>query len=106
MELKKVRKMIRECENQGELYALREHLENKGIKFLIKRWNQYEPIDSNNCNLFFEDDGSIYIQLPPAWSCGFKNIKMFSYNIKIKKGNKPTWEENFYVDKLRDSHKV
>ncbi len=84
MEIKEIRRNIRECKNIDEFYTLRESLENKGIKLTVKRWHYYELIDSKNCNIYFDKDGSVYIQLPPNWSIRFKNINQFSYNVKIE----------------------
>ncbi len=105
MKIKEIRKKIRECKSELEFYAFREHLENQGIRLFAKRWGYYEPINTNNGTIYFEDDGSIYIQLPPAWSMSYKDIKIFSYNVSMTKENKPSFEEHFYRDKLKEDRR-
>ncbi len=104
MEIKEIRKRIRGCKNIDEFYALREHLENRGVELMVRRWNCYEMIDSKNCNIYFEDDGSVHIQLPPAWSINYKNINCFSYNVKMRKGRKPSFKSHHYKNKLKEKN--
>jgi len=53
-------------------------------KLMIRRRGRYECCDSKNADIHIFEDLSIKVYLPPNWSCSFKDIKHFSYNIEMR----------------------
>ena len=84
MDIKEIRKHIRKCRTETELRKIIESFEFMGYKLMVRRRGYYECCDTKNADVHIFKDGSITVYLPPNWSCRFKNIKQFSYNIKIR----------------------
>ena len=82
MDNKEFRKKIRKCKNIEEIQDLIDSLNREGY-FYVKRWGYWELALASEIYTF-KDNSRIHIPLPPAWSCSFKDIKTFSYNVRIK----------------------
>lgn len=80
MNSKEFRKLIRKCKTESEIQNLFKTYIDRYVIF-VRRRNIFEPIEC--CNSIFISKNRVQILLPPAWSCSFKDIKLFSYNIKI-----------------------
>ena len=84
IDIKEIRKNIRKCRTNTELRKLIEVFEFMGYKLMVRRRGIYECCDTKNADIDIREDYSIKVYLPLNWSCRFKNIKQFSYNIKMR----------------------
>ena len=75
---KEFRKKIRLCKTERELQNL---INNHDV--WVKRRGLYEKISCYRSVFLCKETGRIIVLLPPAWSCSFKNIAIFSYNVKL-----------------------
>jgi hypothetical protein len=77
MDNKEFRKKIRQCKTDAEIHSL--VYSRKTV--WVKRRSHWEIVESLS---IYRLKGSerVHCQLPPNWSCSFKNLTIFSYNLR------------------------